>query len=231
MVRVKICGITNYADARAAAACGTHLLGFNFYPTSRRFVSPDAAREIVLQVKREFPQLQCVGVFVNEQVDRVREIVSHVRLDAAQLHGDESPAECRELEPLKIIKAIRVTDDFNPQSASQFGVADVLLDAFCHSTFGGTGKLCDWEKAREARTHVSSLWLAGGLNAANVADAIRYVQPCVVDVCGGVESAPGEKDETLMRDFVRETELASAGLVNDLRSVKRDPVESLAKMV
>lgn len=231
MVRVKICGITNYGDARAAAVCGAHRLGFNFYPASVRFISPDAAREIVCKVKREFPQVQCVGVFVNESVKRVREIVVQVSLDAAQLHGDESPAVCRELQPLKIIKALRVTDDFNPQSAARFGDADVLLDAFCPSTFGGTGELCDWEKARQVRAHVSTLWLAGGLNADNVAEAIRYVQPGVVDVCSGVESAPGKKDESLMRRFVRQTELATNELINDLRTVESDSIEGLVKTI
>jgi phosphoribosylanthranilate isomerase len=203
MVRVKICGITNLDDALASVDAGAYALGFNFYQHSPRYIEPVAARDII----RELPaSVLCVGIFVNvPDPEQVRRMVHEAGVQAAQLHGDESPAYCRELKDLFVIKALRVGAGFDPQQAAQYETEAVLLDGFSPVAFGGAGQGFDWSIAMRTRPLVPRLFLAGGLNERNVAAAIESVEPYAVDACSALENAPGRKDMDRVRAFIAAT--------------------------
>jgi phosphoribosylanthranilate isomerase len=201
MTRVKVCGITNLEDALAALEAGADLLGFNFYARSPRYVSPVEARNII---ERLPDSVSCVGVFVNESTPaEVERIAREAGLGAVQLHGDETPEFCQGLRGLTTIKALRVGADFNVESAAAYDTDAVLLDAYVAGARGGTGHTFDWTLATLTRERVPKLFLAGGLNPDNVAAAVAAVRPYAVDVCSGVETAPGRKSPELMRRFVK----------------------------
>lgn len=200
MVKVKVCGITNASDARAAIEAGADALGFNFYARSPRYIEPEEARLIV--AKLHAPVL-CVGVFVNEDsAARVASIAERAGMSAVQLHGDETPEYCAALAGREVIKALRAGLDFAPEDAARYPAQSILLDAYNAHARGGTGETFDWTLARRTRELVAQLYLAGGLTPENVAGAIAAVEPYAVDVCSGVESAPGRKDATRVRAFV-----------------------------
>lgn len=196
-VRVKICGVTRLEDALLAVRLGADALGFNFWPGSRRFLAPAAAREIV---RRLPPLVTAVGVFVDPSRDEVLRAVAASGVQVAQLHGDEPPALCGAL-PLPVVKAIRVRDAASLEALAAYdGLAGLLLDAPSPG-FGGSGATFDWTLAAAAAA-ARPVILAGGLGPANVAEAVRAVRPFAVDVASGVESAPGVKDGELMRRFI-----------------------------
>jgi phosphoribosylanthranilate isomerase len=200
-VKVKICGITNWIDAKCAIEGGADLLGFNFYERSPRYVTPAKAREIV----RRLPKgVSAVGVFVNEAEEKMLEIARAVKLDQLQLHGDESPAMVERLErSIHVIKAVRVRKPFRAAKLSRFRRANaILLDGFDSRRRGGTGKTFDWEIARRAKLH-GRIFLAGGLTPENISAAIQAARPYAVDVCSGVEAKPGKKDAALMKNLMR----------------------------
>jgi phosphoribosylanthranilate isomerase len=200
MSLVKICGITNLEDALAAVSAGADALGFNFYRRSPRFIEPLAARRIIEQLP---VAVLTVGVFVNEGgPEVVARIADRARVAAVQLHGDESVDYCRALKDRFVIKALRVADDFVPESAARYGTDAVLLDAFAGEARGGTGRLIDWGLARRTRELVPRLFLAGGLAPENVAEAIRSVEPYAVDACSRLEYAPGRKDTARVEAFI-----------------------------
>jgi phosphoribosylanthranilate isomerase len=206
MVLVKVCGITNLEDAYAAIEAGAFALGFNFYRRSPRYIEPAFAREIIEQMP---PEVLCVGVFVNEGRAALERIVAESCVAAVQLHGDETPQECDVLAPLRLIKALRVNDEFAPELATEYRVEAILLDSFSQSARGGTGRTFDWSLARRTRALVSKLFLAGGLTPENVAAAIATVEPYAVDVCSGIESSPGRKNLARMREFFAAVERAT----------------------
>jgi len=200
MVRVKICGITNLEDARASIDAGAHALGFNFYPPSPRYIEPSAARRIIEQLPAS---ILCVGVFVNlPDAEQVKRLASEASVQAVQLHGDESPEYCQNLKDIFVIKALRVNSEFEPERAARYETEAVLLDGFSPVAFGGVGQRFDWSVAMRTRELVGKLFLAGGLNADNVAAAIKLVQPYAVDACSGLESIPGRKDMVKVRAFI-----------------------------
>ena len=205
MVRVKICGITNVADARAAIDAGADMLGVNFYRPSPRYITPDAARELVNDLKSLGSSVEIVGVFVNEAIESVLDVASGTGIAVVQLHGDESPSFCEDLntrDGLLVIKALRVSDEFMPAHGQQYPVHGIMLDAFHSSLRGGTGQTIDFAVALETRKLVPRLFLSGGLSPENVADAIRKVAPYAVDACSLLESAPGKKAAARMTAFV-----------------------------
>ncbi|HTU33310.1 MAG TPA: phosphoribosylanthranilate isomerase [Candidatus Acidoferrum sp.] len=204
-VKVKICGITNLADARCAWEAGVRFLGFNFYPRSPRYINPKRARSIVRRLPKN---VASVGIFVNEHEADVVRIAQLVGLKYVQLHGDETPDSVprlrRGLGAVKIIKAIRVQRAADVGKAARFkDVSSILLDGFDARGRGGTGKSFDWQLAA-ARNKRQRMFLAGGLTPENVAEAIAIVRPYAIDVCSGVESSPGKKDlrkiKTLMHN-------------------------------
>jgi phosphoribosylanthranilate isomerase len=201
MVKVKICGITNWTDARRAVEAGADFLGFNFYPPSSRYISPAKARRIV----RRLPDhINVVGVFVNAPEEEILSTARSVGLDYLQLHGEESPELISRLErSFPVIKAVRVRNSFRPATLAPFKrAAAILLDGFHPRRHGGTGRKFDWGIARRARRN-GRIFLAGGLTPQNVADAIRAAGPYAVDVCSGVESKPGKKDPARVVSLIR----------------------------
>lgn len=209
-VLVKVCGITNLRDALGAIDAGASWLGFNFYRESPRFIAPSEAKRIIEELPRT---IDSIGVFVNEDAPQtVMKIAGEAGITAVQLHGDESPAFCQALKNLFVIKALRTGGDFRPEQAARYETDAILLDAFTGGAArGGTGRTCDWPLARRTRDLVPRLFLAGGLTVENVAEAIAAVRPYAVDVCSGVESAPGCKDKERMRRFVETARRLSPG--------------------
>jgi phosphoribosylanthranilate isomerase len=200
MTRVKICGITNWADAKLCVDAGVSALGFNFYAASPRSVSPNAAWEII---RRLPPFVETVGVFVNWQPEAVSSLARALRLHAVQLHGDESKSDVETLAAqITVIKAVQVKSGFRPESLKKYSSAGaILLDGFRAGVRGGTGATVDWKLAAEAASHANII-LAGGLTPENVGEAISIARPYAVDVASGVESAPGKKDPRLVRTFM-----------------------------
>ena len=206
MILVKICGITNLADAKAATEAGANAVGFNFYEKSlRRISTADAA-----QIRAKLPQgIQAVGVFVNAKPADINSLRAFVRFDTAQLHGDETPGVVSQIaKSLSVIKAFRVGPNFSASLLDQY--ADVfafLLDAARAGQFGGTGQTTDWNFA--GRVSLSRrIFLSGGLTVENVGEAIRLVHPYAVDVASGLETKPGKKDHGKMREFIQEVRRA-----------------------
>lgn len=199
MVLVKICGITNLDDALAAVDAGADALGFNFYPRSPRYLTPETAAKISDRLPA---QVLTVGVFVNEELDAVEKTASAAGISALQLHGTESAEYCKALKGHYLIKVFATGDEFKPEMVLDYEVQAIMLDAFDKKTFGGTGKLSNWSIARKTRELFPRLFLAGGLSAENVGDAIDQVNPYAVDACSSIERAPGRKDHVRMRAFV-----------------------------
>jgi len=195
-VRLKVCGITSHDDAMKAVEAGAVYLGFNFYPPSPRYISPELARGIVdLLPEGVIP----VGIFVNEpHPDEVSRIMERGGMRLAQLHGDEDPEYCRAVGAERVIRAFRAASGFQIRQAMEYAVDAVLLDAYDPRLYGGTGKTVDWVMAASLAREVR-LFLAGGLSPDNIQEAIRAVHPWAVDLNSGVESAPGVKDATKLR--------------------------------
>lgn len=202
-IKLKVCGITSPEDARAAVDCGAEFLGFNFYRKSPRYISPESAKAIIEQLPR---QIISVGIFVNEaQPQDVIEILETSGAQMAQLHGDESVEYCSAVGAERVIRALRVGDDFDVRQVLNYPAAAILLDAFDKKLYGGTGKTANWEVAREA-AKLTRLFLAGGLSPENIAEAIRAVEPFAVDVNSGVEISPGVKDADKLKKLKEELE-------------------------
>lgn len=203
MVRIKICGITNEKDALWAVNLGADYIGFNFYRNSPRKISPKLAAQIIGKLPAF---MQPVGVFVNEEMRIVKRIAEKCRLNLVQLHGEESPEYCRELQVqsarLKIIKAFRIKDKENLEEMKRYGVDYYLLDSSVPGVEGGTGEIFNWDVAVEAKQFGKPIFLAGGLTPDNVTQAIEKVNPYGVDVASGVEKTPRRKDYDLMREFI-----------------------------
>ena len=195
-VRVKICGLTRLEDALLAVSLGAHALGLIFFKKSPRYVSPEAARNIIQSLP---PFVQTVGVFVNERAEVIREIAQFCSLNLIQLHGDESPDFCVELG-LPCIKAFRIKGEESLKRLSSYKgkVKAWLLDTYKKGLPGGTGKTFNWDLAIKAKTYGVPIILAGGLWPDNIEAAIKTVQPYAVDVNSGVEVSPGVKDKKLM---------------------------------
>jgi phosphoribosylanthranilate isomerase len=194
ITKVKICGITNYEDARAALELGADIIGFNFYPQSPRYVVPEEAAAII----RRLPAfIDVSGVFVNSSLDEIRAIATECQLDWVQLHGDESTEFCRWLayDSVKTMKALRVKDASDLQQVDNFSTDAVLLDAYDPTRYGGTGLTFDWNIIG----HIGKrIFLAGGINPQNAAKAVE-LGVYGIDVCSGVESTPGRKDHKKMK--------------------------------
>jgi phosphoribosylanthranilate isomerase len=196
--RVKICGITNPADALAAVAAGADVLGLNFYERSPRHVSMKTAAEIANQLP---PFVMRAGVFVNADEDLVTRAIGECGLSLLQFHGDETPEFCAQFG-LMSMKAFRIRDAESLKELPRFQTDAYLLDAFSPEVRGGTGEKFNWELAVEAQKFGKPVFLAGGLTPENVADAVRKVRPFGVDVASGVESSPGKKDAAKIRAFI-----------------------------
>jgi phosphoribosylanthranilate isomerase len=197
-LKIKICGITNSADAQVAIEAGAHALGFMFFKESARHVSSENARAIIREVP---PFVSKVGVFVNATRDEVKRVIEETGIDTLQFHGEEPPEACRNFG-LKTIKAFRIQGKDMLALMPRYDVDAWLLDAFVPGQRGGTGKTFNWDLAVHALSLGTPIILAGGLTPENIAQAVTTVQPFGVDVSSGVESAPGKKDAIRVQQFI-----------------------------
>ena len=196
--RVKICGITNLADALAAIEAGADALGLNFYKKSPRHISLKTAAEIASYLP---PFIMRAGVFVNADEDIVTRAIGECGLSLLQFHGDEPPDFCMQFG-LMSMKAFRIRDAESLKEIPNYPTDAYLLDAYSPGARGGTGEKFNWNLAIEAQKFGKPVFLAGGLTPENVGDAVRKVRPFGVDVSSGVESSPGKKDHAKIRAFI-----------------------------
>ena len=200
---VKVCGITSVADAVAAIEAGADLLGFNFYPRSPRYLTPAAAAPIVALLPR---QVLAVGIFVDAEPAEVQEAIDMAKLGLVQLHGSEAPELCRAFS-VPAMKAIRVKSLLDLEdAAAPYRDGWVLADTADPTRHGGTGRALPIEPV--PRELAARLFVAGGLVPDTVTDVVRRLRPLGVDVCSGVERAPGVKDHALLKRFVTNAKTA-----------------------
>jgi phosphoribosylanthranilate isomerase len=201
MTRVKICGNTNYEQARLAADLGADYLGFIFAPSSKRVITVEKAAEI-LEKLADFKNT--VGVFCNQPKKEVETIAGRLRLKCLQFHGEETALYCDSFrrKGYEIIKTFHVKDAMSLKRIAEYNVSAFLFDTYSHSEKGGSGIPFDWSIIEDKPYVHDKLFLAGGLNSLNVAEAIEKVRPFAVDVASGVESSPGTKDPQLLRAFI-----------------------------
>ena len=197
-VRIKICGITEVESARIAVAAGADAIGLMFYPPSKRYLELHQAEQISRSLA---PDVVTVAVLVNPEAEYVEQILQRVRISWLQFHGDEPPEFCRRFG-LPYIKSIRVGAQSAPalrQFEARYADAGWLLfDSHVDGCYGGTGHAFDWRRADYGGT--KPIILAGGLDAENIAQALRIAAPWGVDVSSGVES-DGRKDAQKIRLF------------------------------
>jgi phosphoribosylanthranilate isomerase len=201
MVRVKICGITSREDALKAASLGAWALGFNFYKKSPRFIAPAKAKKIIQDLP---PFITPVGIFVDQPLGAIRDIIEHCNLGAIQLHGVEDHHFCHRLRRYgaKIIKTFHVGETFDPSILSDYNVDAFLFDTLSPDAAGGTGKTFDWSLLKDIKGQHRPFILSGGLTSQNVIGLVNTMRPYAVDVASGVESAPGKKDHRMLKEFI-----------------------------
>lgn len=198
IVKVKICGLTNYNDAATALDRGADILGFNFYEKSPRYIRPEKAAEIIDKLPAF---IDTAGVFVNTSLEQIHKAINTCQLNWIQLHGDETPKFCDLLRSLnaKTIKAIRVKDQNDIYKAENYYTDAIILDAFAPEKYGGTGLTFDWNIIG----HIGKrIFLAGGINPDNVVEAVE-LGVYGIDVCSGIESSPGKKDHEKMKQLFK----------------------------
>lgn len=210
MVKVKICGITNLGDAVKAREFGADLIGFIFVPGTPRYIEPDKAMEISSELGEGIGR---VGLFVNSCADDVILTAKKCNLSYIQLHGEEPASYCTEvkdglkrldMENCKIIKAIKVGENFSSNILNEYKDCDFFLfDTFSESLLGGTGKKFDWGILNRIKQDIKKpFFVAGGLKASNVTEMVREVSPYGVDVSSGIEESVGKKDINLLKEFI-----------------------------
>jgi len=198
MMPVKICGITQVLDAEMAVDNGASAVGMIFYDDSPRNVEAGKALEIATAINGKAAR---IGVFVNEDIERIRSIVTEINLDMVQLHGDESPEYCENLE-LPVIKVFRVGDTFYEDKLKTYNVDAFLFDTYKKGLPGGTGDVFNWDALLNLNIETPII-LSGGLNPENILEGIHAVQPSAVDVNSGIENYPGEKNEGKIQELFK----------------------------
>jgi phosphoribosylanthranilate isomerase len=199
-VQIKICGVTNANDADACVELGADMIGFNLYRASPRYVEPMVVRRIVDGLPAG---TRAVGIFVDADPAEIRKLAKIAGVRCVQLHGHATPESCGELaQEFRVIRAFSTDARFEPTHVAAFPFCDALIDAYHPELRGGTGRRCDWSAARAAMRYTRFLILSGGLDTQNVDQAIAEVTPHAVDVCSGVESAPGVKDHRVLKKFI-----------------------------
>lgn len=194
-MRVKICGITNYEDAKLCCDLGADALGFIFYEKSKRKISVDDAKQIINKLPVFVGK---IGVFVDEDLTLIERSLKTLKLTGVQLHGDETP-EFVELVKLPVIKAFRINSGFDFSILEKYGSCKLLLDTYSKGEYGGTAKSFNWEVIpTEIR---SKIILAGGISIKNIEHIFKNVKPEAVDLSSSLEKYPGKKDEIKLKNF------------------------------
>ena len=201
-LRVKICGITNPADAETALAAGADALGFNFYPGSKRHLPFAENHDWIAALAGKVDR---VAVVVNASPSELATLRDSGCFEAVQFHGDETPADCTAAAFPRWMRAIRVKDAGSLDGVGLYQTPFLLIDSWSAVAYGGTGQRLNWDVARDiVRTQPGHhVVLAGGLTPDNVREAVRIARPYGVDVAGGVEADPRHKDEYLVREFIK----------------------------
>ncbi len=206
MTRVKICGITEFEDARDAALLGADAIGLNFHPKSPRYIDPSRASKILEKIP---PFVTTVGVFVNHpDPQNLEDFALSLGLHAVQLHGNETPDYCSMIQRVKVIKVFKVDSNFRVDSLRNHGSGTFLLD----SCAPGTGATFNWNLVYGANAF-GSIIIAGGLTSDNVSEVVTTLHPFAVDVASGVESRPGKKDYEKMRRFIEAVQRADVAMM------------------
>ncbi|MFH1395694.1 MAG: phosphoribosylanthranilate isomerase [Candidatus Omnitrophota bacterium] len=217
MVKVKICGITNQEDALEAVTCGADFLGFIFVKNTPRFVNKNIVKAILSSgFKKINPNLICVGLFKDEGLEEVADIINYCGLNCVQLHGAETPDYCARLKKVlckeygtlvTVIKSFKVGQEILPNG--NYGIRDYeSADYFVFDTFhpeiaGGTGTEFDTEVLKKEKVRIKTpFFIAGGLNPGNVSYVVKNILPYGVDVSSGVETIVGKKDKNLLKEFI-----------------------------
>ena len=206
MTKVKICGIRNLEDAFKAHELGADFLGFIFFENSPRKLEPAEARVII----RELPKnVLKVGLFLDQDLNKVKDTAFKCGLDLLQLHGNEDPGYCAGLKKdFKIIKSFKVKDKTSVERASDYDICDhYLFDTYVKGVPGGTGVSFDWN-VLAGMTFKRPIFLAGGLTPKNVGEAVKRLKPYAVDVASGVERSPGKKNHKLLKEFIENAKKA-----------------------
>jgi phosphoribosylanthranilate isomerase len=205
-LKIKICGITRIEDAMDACEMGADVLGFNFVPSSPRYLNPYTAKDIISALP---PFVTTVGIFADEEHTVVNDLAGFLGLDAVQLHGDEDPLYCRKVRS-PVLKAFRVASADDLERVDEFDVSAYLLDARVEGILGGSGQTFPWDVAKEV-CRSRKVFVAGGLTPDNVGGAVNILAPYGVDTASGVESEPGIKDPVLVERFIRTARCAQIG--------------------
>jgi phosphoribosylanthranilate isomerase len=205
-MKIKICGLKKLEDSLIACEAGADMVGFNFFPSSVRYISPENCRPIVERIKKTYPGVLTVGIFVNHSIDEIKNVLNYCHLDLAQLSGNEPIGILQQLgnkafkaiRPKYIVEALDMIDEL-PRRGEH---PAFLIDSNFGKEFGGTGRVGNWELAAQVAREYHIL-LAGGLNPENVPTAIEQVRPWGVDVASGVERIRGVKDLKLIKAFIQ----------------------------
>lgn len=194
-MKIKICGITNLADALLCESCGADAIGFIFYVGSKRQIMPDEAAEIVSHLN---PLTIKVGVFVDENPVLINQLIKDVGLNMVQLHGGETPEDIS-LINVPVIKAFRVNDNFDFTVLNHYSNSYLLLDSYDKEELGGTGKTFNWQMIPEQLK--SKIIIAGGINSDNIDIIFQQIKPQAIDVSSSLEEYPGKKDKEKVIQF------------------------------
>ena len=194
-MKVKICGITNTEDAIMCESSGAHALGFIFYKGSKRYISPEAAYDIIQSLS---PFTMKVGVFVNELPETINKTALTAKLNAIQLHSEEPPDTINSIL-LPVIKSFRVDDNFDYGILKNYPNIFYLLDAYSKSEYGGTGNTFNWAKI--PNNYKNKIILAGGVSIDNLEEIYTKIKPAAIDLSSSLESEPGKKDKQKVNEF------------------------------
>jgi len=200
-LKVKICGITNLDDARYCEKNGADALGFIFYEKSRRYIAPDRAAKIISGLS---PFTVKVGVFVNTHPQDINKIAGQIKLNAVQLHGDETPEQAAGID-YPVIKSFRIKEQFDFRILNYFKNVSFLLDSYSGDGYGGTGRKFNWHLIPHELN--GSFILAGGISTENIEEIFNSVKPKAVDVSSSLEKLPGIKDHKKVKDFFNKINL------------------------
>ena len=196
-MKVKVCGITNLRDALLCESSGASALGFIFYPKSKRYISSEDALKIIENLS---PFTIKIGVFVNESSEKINGIASELKLNAIQLHGEETPLSTAEIK-FPIIKSFRIKEHFDFSILHKYKNAYYLLDSFSKNQFGGTGIKFNWNVIPDKLKN--KIILAGGVSSDNIEEIFNTIKPAAVDLSSSLESEPGKKDKEKVKEFFR----------------------------
>ena len=194
-MKIKICGITNYEDAKLACDLGADAIGFIFYKKSKRSVDAEEVKNIISKLPAFILK---VGVFVNERIDIVNQIMQDCKLNIAQLHGDENVEYLNEIN-FPVVKALRISNNYDYNILKQYLNFNILLDTFNNNEFGGTGTNFKWDTIPSDIK--SKIILAGGIKEENLEEIFSNILPYAIDVSSSLEEFPGKKNKSKMLSF------------------------------